>query len=129
MTTEPTLYESLGGEPVLRAIIDDLVERLFSDLMIGFFFRDANKARIKELEFQLAAELLGGPQRYRGRPLSEAHAAHRIMGGQFDRRTQILREVLTQHGVSEAVRTAWLEDIEARRGEVTKDPSGRCDDP
>jgi hemoglobin len=121
-----SLYELLGGETALRAVIDDFVERVFADVMIGFFFRDATQARIKLLEFQHAAEFLGGPQRYRGRSLAEAHAKHRIMGGQFDRRTQILREVLKAHGVPEAVQRAWLAHVESLRGEVTTDPGGQC---
>ncbi len=126
--TAQSLYDLLGGEPVLRAVIEDFVERAFADVMIGFFFRDANKARIKEMEFQLAAEFLGGPQRYRGRPLAEAHRKHRIMGGQFARRSQILREVLAAHGVVPEVTAAWLSHVESQRGEVTTDPHGQCND-
>jgi hemoglobin len=79
--TITTFYDQLGGEAALRAIIDDFVERVFADTMIGFFFRDVPIKRIKELEFQHAAELLGGPVPYKGRPLREAHAKHPIMGG------------------------------------------------
>ena len=67
--TEPetkAAFERLGGEPALRAIIDDFVDRVFDDIMIGFFFRNADRRRIKELEYQHAAEHLGGPVRYRG---------------------------------------------------------------
>ena len=125
---QQSLYERLGGEPALRAVIDDFMERVFADIMIGFFFRDTNKARIKELEFQLAAEFLGGPQRYRGRPLAEAHQKHRIMGGQFARRSQILREVLLAHGAPTDVSSAWLAHVESLRAEVTTDPNGQCTD-
>ena len=127
MTSEQaSLYDQLGGEAPLRAVINDFVARMFADVMIGFFFRDANQARIQELEFQLAAEFFGGPQRYRGRPLAEAHKKHRIMGGQFARRSQILREVLAAHGVPEQIKNAWLAHVESLRGEVTTDPEGQC---
>ena len=89
------MYERIGGEQGLRAIVDDFVDRVFDDVMIGFFFRKVERRRIKELEFQHAAEHLGGPVRYRGRPLQEAHAAHPIMGGQFARRTELLRQTLS----------------------------------
>lgn len=124
-----SLYDQLGGEVPLRAIIDDFVERVFADVMIGFFFRDVDKARLKALELQHAAQLLGGPQVYRGRPLRQAHAKHRIMGGQFARRTQILREVLHAHHVPQAVQSAWLAHVESLRAEVTADPNGECNDP
>ncbi len=98
----------MGGEPVLRAVIDAFVTKLSSDPMIGFFFASVNLTRLKELEFQHAAEFLGGPYTYKGRPLNKAHAPHRIMGGQFARRLVILRETLHEQGVPEAVVEAWL---------------------
>jgi len=45
-----TLFEQLGGESRLREIIDAFIDRVFADRMIGFFFRNADKKRIKELE-------------------------------------------------------------------------------
>jgi len=123
-----TLYDRLGGEPKLRVIVDDFVERVFADVMIGFFFRDAQKPRIKELEFQHAAEFLGGPVTYRGRSLREAHAKHPIMGGHFARRLQILRDVLAAHGAPLDVAQAWVQHNEGLRGEITDNPHGECID-
>ncbi|HUF42134.1 MAG TPA: group 1 truncated hemoglobin, partial [Verrucomicrobiae bacterium] len=61
------LYDKLGGEVKLRAIIDTFIDRVFDDRMIGFFFRNADRARIKEMEYQLAANYLGAGVEYRGR--------------------------------------------------------------
>jgi hemoglobin len=122
------MYDCLGGEPALRAIIDDFVDRVFDDIMIGFFFRDVDRRRIKELEFQHAAEHLGGPVRYRGRPLEVAHANHRIMGGQFSRRKELLRQTLVAHAVAPDIIEAWLAHTESLRARVTTDPGGQCTD-
>jgi hemoglobin len=122
------MYERIGGEQGLRAIVDDFVDRVFDDVMIGFFFRNVERRRIKELEFQHAAEHLGGPFRYRGRPLQEAHAAHRIMGGQFARRAELLRQTLSDHGVPEDIQSAWLAHTESLRALITRDPGGQCND-
>lgn len=123
-----SLYEELGGEDRLRTIIEDFVDRVFADVMIGFFFRNATPKRIKELEFQLAAQHLGGPFEYKGRSMMVAHSKHPIMGGHFDRRREILRQTLEDHGVPPAVRDAWLAHTDSLRGQITKDPLGRCDD-
>ncbi len=122
------MYERLGGEPALRAIVSDFVDRVTSDIMIGFMFRDIDRARLKELEYQHAAEHLGGPVRYGGRPLRQAHARHRIMGGQFARRKELLRQALLRHGVPQDIAEAWLQHTESLRGEVTSDPDGQCND-
>jgi len=123
-----SLYEQLGGESALRAVIDDFVDRVFDDLMIGFFFVSADKARIKQFEFQHASALLGGPAVYAGRPLRQAHAAHPIRGGHFARRMQILRQVLVAHGVPAEVQQRWIDHDTALAGQITGDGVGECND-
>lgn len=109
-------------------MIDDFVDRVFDDLMIGFFFANADKARIKQFELQHASALLGGPQAYGGRPLRQAHAAHPIRGGHFARRMQILRQVLAAHSVPPAVQAHWIEHDLALAGQITQDNLGECND-
>jgi truncated hemoglobin YjbI len=125
---ESSLYEQLGGEPKLRAVIDDFVDRVFADMMIGFFFARADKDRIKRFEFQHASALLGGPDAYAGRPLRQAHASHPIRGGHFARRMQILRHVLAAHAVPAEVQKRWIEHDLALSGQITGDNLGECND-
>ncbi len=125
---DASYYERIGGEPGLRAIIDDFVGRVFSDLMIGFFFRDVPQKRIAELEYQHAAEFLGGPVQYKGRALAAAHQKHPILGGHFARRTQLLRQVLQAHSVPADIQSAWLAHTESLRPEITAQPDGQCID-
>lgn len=122
-----SMFDDLGGEPALRAIIDRFVDRVFDDVMIGFFFRSARRERIKQKEYELAAEHLGGPVTYTGRPLAEAHRAHPIMGGQFARRLTILKEVLEAAGVPAHVKEHWLAHTESQRALVTSDVGAQCD--
>lgn len=121
-----TLFEDLGGEPVLRRVIDRFVDRIFDDVMIGFFFRNARRERIKQKEYEFAAEHLGAPVEYTGRPLEQAHRAHPIMGGQFARRLTILKRTLEEEGVPEHVKAHWLAHTEAQRPRVTSDAAGEC---
>src|ERR1043166_1491571 len=81
-----SLFEQLGAENRVRVIIDTFIDRVFEDRMIGFFFRNANRARIKETEYQLIANFLGADIEYQGKPLQSAHAKHPIMGGRSEER-------------------------------------------
>lgn len=119
-------FEELGGEPVLRLIVDDFVDRCFDDLMIGFLFQRADRTRIKRFEYQHAAEHLGGPITYEGRPLDQAHGPHRIFGGQFARRRQILIDTLRDHQVPEPIIDAWVSHQETLRSLITKDAGSSC---
>ena len=61
---------------------------------------------------------LGGPQRYEGKPLPQAHATLPLLPGHFDRRHFLLRQVLRDHGVPEAVSALWLNIDEGLRSSV-----------
>jgi hemoglobin len=110
----------------VRAITDALVGRMAADPMIGFHFAKVDLARLRTLEFQHAAELLGGPVHYEGRPLRAAHAPHRIAGGHFGRRTTLLRQLLAEHAVPAPIAEAWLGATEALRPEIVS-PRPDCD--
>jgi len=103
-----SFFEQLGGEPVLRSIIRTFVDRMFSDPMIGFLFRKASRERVADKEYELAAQHLGGSVVYTGRPIGEVHAPHAILGGQFDRRLEILRRTLEESGAPSDVIRHWL---------------------
>jgi|SRR6516162_4013844 hemoglobin len=122
-----SLFEKLGGENRLRPIIDAFIDRVFEDRMIGFFFRNADRARIKEMEYQLTAKFLGADIQYRGRPIGKAHANHPIMGGHFARRRQILKETLEAFQVAEEIRTALLRHTDSLRPLITPEPGSSCD--
>jgi len=121
-----TDFELIGGEEGLRSVIREFIDKIFSDVMIGFFFRRVNRERLEEMEFQHAAAHLGGPITYTGRSMREAHKAHRVMGGHFERRKKILSNVLVRQGVDEGVRERWLLHLETLRPEVTDLPGSEC---
>jgi hemoglobin len=122
-----TAFDQIGGE-ALRRVIEDFYDRVFRDVMIGFLFVGKDRARLVEKEWELAARMLGATEvRYTGRPIREAHAQVPILGGHFDRRTQILRETLDDHGVAPEVRDTWLEHTAALRAQVTADAGSECD--
>jgi len=85
------------------------VQRISTDMIIGFFFADKDLDRIVDKEFELASTHLGGPHAYTGRPLGQAHAPHRINAGQFRRRLALLRTVLREHGVDEDIIERWID--------------------
>ena len=122
-----SLFDKLGGENRLRSIIDTFVDRVFEDRMIGFFFRNADRRRIKELEYQLTASFLGADIEYRGRPLGKVHANHPIMGGHFARRRQIFSDTLDFYQVSAEIKSVILEHTDALRSQITPESGSECD--
>ena len=77
--------------------------------MVGFFFEGRDLDAIVEGQVALVVAMLGGPARYTGAPLPEAHRSLPLLPWHFDRRHTLLREVLAAEGVDENVSAAWLE--------------------
>lgn len=113
-----TPYEAIGGEAGVRAVLRDLYDRLFVDPIVGFLFEGKDRAHIVEAQVAFTSAFLGGPGRYTGKPLPEAHAHLPLLAGHFDRRHWLLAEVLRAHGVPEEVRAAWLRIDESLRPSV-----------
>ena len=82
--TPPTLYEALGGEPGVAALVDGLIQRATADARIRDSFKDTN---LKELAHQLRDQfctLTGGPCRYEGDTMQKVHAGLHIDRVQFN---------------------------------------------
>jgi truncated hemoglobin YjbI len=103
-----SLYDDMGGEPALRAVLKDLYDRLFDDPIVGFLFAGKDKAQLIEHQVRFTARFLGGPSAYTGKTIPDAHAALPILAGHFDRRHFLLKKVLVEHRVPDAVAAEWL---------------------
>jgi hemoglobin len=113
-----SLYETIGGEDSVRAILASLYDRIFVDPMIGFLFAGKDKGHIVEQQVAFTCRFLGGPQRYEGKPLPETHARLPLLPGHFDRRHQLLAAVLDERGVPDEVKRVWLRIDESLRPSV-----------
>ena len=122
----PSLFDRIGAEK-LRSVLETFYDAVFSDVMIGFFFRGKDKARLVQKEWELVAGHLGADVVYTGKPLEAAHAPHPILGGHFERRLQLLKEALEAHDVSSEVREAWIAHTIALRPRITADQGTECD--
>jgi hemoglobin len=116
--TPASLYEAIGGEPRVRAVLQSLYDRLFEDAMIGFLFAGKDKAHIVEQQVAFTCRFLGGPQVYSGLPLPKAHANVPLLPGHFDRRHRLLEQVLEAEGAPLEVKRVWLEIDTALRSSV-----------
>jgi len=111
-------YDDAGGEGPIAAVIASLYDQLFEDPIVGFLFAGKDKKHIVEEQVLLTCSFLGGPQRYRGKPLPEAHAKLPLLPGHFDRRHRLLEQTLRAHAIPESVREAWLAIDEGLRSSV-----------
>ena len=103
-----TMYELIGGEARVRAVLQSLYDKLFADPIVGFLFQPFDKQHIVLTQLPFTCKFLGGPQEYAGRPLPEVHSKLPLLPGHFDRRHKLLEQTLEEQGVPEEVRRVWL---------------------
>jgi hemoglobin len=113
-----SLYEAMGGEANVRAVLQALYDRLFEDPIVGFLFEGKDKAHIVEQQLAFTTAFLGGPGRYTGKPLPEIHATLPLLAGHFDRRHRLLAIVLDEKHVPDEVKRVWLHIDSSLRSSV-----------
>jgi hemoglobin len=96
---QDSLYTRLGGRPALEAVVDGLVTRATKDPRIQDFFKETN---LKHLRTQLVEQLCaatGGPCRYEGETMKNAHAAMGLRATHFNALVEDLQDALDAAGV------------------------------
>ena len=124
-----TLYDRLGGEGTIVAVVDDLVARAMADPKLNFTRNGttppwqptpANVARLKTRLVQLLGTATGGPQRYEGEDLRTAHRGMRISAAEFGVFVTDVQQSLEAAGVKEKERKEVLEIIKSAKGTVVE---------
>ena len=83
MATQPTLYDRLGGQPAITAVVDDFVANVAADRRINGFFAHADIPRLKSMLVAQICQGTGGPCVYSGRDMKTVHAGMGIRGRHF----------------------------------------------
>jgi hemoglobin len=85
---EKSLYQRLGGEPALTAVVDDFVDHAAADPRVDFTrggrYHQLDVPRLKRQLVNLVGQLTGGPQKYTGKDMKTLHAGMKITAAQFD---------------------------------------------
>ncbi|TDV37780.1 group I truncated hemoglobin [Actinophytocola oryzae] len=100
------IYADIGGQDALIVVVDDFYDRVLADPELAQFFTGVNIARLKGMQVEFFAKVLGGPDEYRGRSMKDVHRGLGIARHHFDRVATHLHEALTAAGVpGETVKT------------------------
>ena len=101
-----TLYERLGGEEGIIAIVDDIVEAhtknpAISARFLPYLERPEYLAQIKRHTVNFFGAGAGGPQQYEGRDMTTAHRGMNINAAEYMHVIDDIMGVLDKHGKSE----------------------------
>jgi hemoglobin len=125
----PTLYARLGGDQGIRALVDDLTDRVLLDSRINFDREGMptewqatpeNVDRFKDGMARFIANNTGGPTSYRGREMRTVHRGMRISNAEFNALLQSAEESLKRFNIPELDRREFLAMLENHRQEIVE---------
>jgi len=115
-----SLFARLGGMDGVRALVDDLTDRLAADEQIQRFFARTDFRRFKARMVVQICALSGGPCRYRGRSMAEVHRGRGIKRRHFDVFMDHVAAALTAARLSTRDRVEFLKLLRGMEPEIAR---------
>lgn len=114
-----SLFDRLGGEEVLQAVVEAFYKRVLADDRIKHFFSSVSKAKLKRMQLQFLSHAFGGDAPYTGRDLNKAHAGLKGLNDEhFDAVVEHLALALETFDVDERLISEVVAVAESVRGDV-----------
>ncbi|WP_395716790.1 group 1 truncated hemoglobin [Prosthecobacter sp.] len=118
MQDTPSLYERLGGEEMIAALIPAFYARVLADPELGPFFKHASIDKLHAMQREFFVMATGGPIEYTGRPLAHVHHGRGITRHHFARFTGHLVETLLDMEVTQAEADEVIDRINASTNDI-----------
>lgn len=106
--TPPTLFQRLGGEPVMNQVVQRTLARSSSDPRTARSFDGIKLTTLQASIVQHICSLTGGGCHYEGETMQRSHADLRIVASEFDSMVTILREECDRAGVATGAKNELL---------------------
>ena len=116
-----SVYERLGGEKAIDVAVDMFYEKVLADPRINHFFENVDMKRQASMQKAFLTFAFGGPQKYTGGTLRNAHAKLVEKGlndAHFDAVTEHLGATLKELNVPESLIGEMAEIVESVRNDV-----------
>ncbi len=96
---EATLYDDLGGEAGVTAIVGSMIDNALKDDRIKVIFDDVNIPRLKGLIARQFCMLTGGGCEYKRRSMKDTHAGLNLRDADFNALVEDLEAAMDARGV------------------------------
>ena len=80
---EQSLYDEIGGHKTLNTIYGVAITRIYTDPVIGHYFKGVPKKHLRDQLVLQTCELIGGPCEYDGKSMEESHKDLNIKEREF----------------------------------------------
>ncbi len=117
---EKTLYERLGGHDGLSAIVHDVLDNHLNNPAVKTRFQNADIPKLHRLAVEFFGMGSGGPERYTGREMLEAHKGMNISEQEFVAVIDDILEAMDKHKISPETRTEVLGILYSMKSQIVR---------
>ena len=122
--SQPSLYERLGGSYAIATVVDDFIERLLVNDELNAnpavkASRDrVPKAGLKFMVTLMVCEVTGGPEKYTGRNMKDAHAHLNISAAEWDVMVAEFKKSLAKFNVPQKEQDELLNIVSTTKADI-----------
>lgn len=118
---EPSLYDRLGGQDAIAAVVDEMLKNVVADRRINRFFAEADHlTRLRSLLIEQICQATGGPCTYSGRSMQDAHRGLGISDADFAALVEDLVRALDALGVPAREKNELLALLAPMRADIVE---------
>jgi hemoglobin len=121
---KPSLYDRLGGVYAIAVVVDDFIDRVMADPRLNANPRvdeahhKVPPAGFKYLVTEQVCWATGGPQKYNGRSMRDAHDQLKISASEWDAFLDDFRKTFEKFSVPEAERKELFAIVDGTRSDI-----------
>jgi len=123
-TPETALYDRIGGEKAIAAMVDRFYDRLQDQPELVPYFKGVAMDKLRRMQVEFFSAALGGPVQYSGRPVYHAHQGLRITRAEFQLFVEQLFVVMQDYPLDDGERYAIITRINTYADDVVSSGTG-----
>ncbi len=117
---ESSLFERLGGNGAITAVVEDFSARCAQDARINAKFARTDIPRLRSMLIDQVSEATGGSAKYTGRDMKNAHADMAVTAGEFNALVEDLVATLNKFGVGKAEQDELLDILGPLKSDIVE---------
>jgi hemoglobin len=118
LNRESTLYDDLGGKPVIERITGNFIREIGYDPQIVTHFEESDLDRFYEKMVEHLCEISGGPCEYTGDSMLESHQGMNISEAEFNRTVDLLINAMDKADVPKRLQNRLLARLAPLREDI-----------
>jgi hemoglobin len=118
MAAKRPLYDRLGGKGAIQAVVDDFIANVAADARINKRFASADIPRLKTKLVEQICEASGGPCKYTGATMLDAHRGMNITDAEFTALVEDLVKSLDSFKVPSQEKTELLTALGGMKSQI-----------